>query len=80
MSRLFSILKEGFVFSLEITSMQSSSIRIAELHGRMDGLADLIGENGTRMQYEEIANYFCSRSLMNQAAKFFKLKVIRNVQ
>lgn len=49
------------------------AIRIAELHDRMDELADLIGENGTSMQYEEIANYFCSRSLMIQAAKFFKL-------
>ncbi|OHT11193.1 WD repeat protein [Tritrichomonas foetus] len=49
------------------------AFRIAELHDKMDELADLIGENGTPQQYEAIATYFCTRSQMIQAAKFFAM-------
>ncbi|KAK8878274.1 WD repeat-containing protein 19 [Tritrichomonas musculus] len=49
------------------------AFRIAELHEKMDELADLIGDNGTTQQYEAIATYFCTRSQMIQAAKFFAM-------
>jgi WD repeat-containing protein 19 len=49
------------------------AFRIAEVHNKMDELAELIGDNGTPEQYEAIGNYFCTRNQMIQAAKFFTL-------
>jgi WD repeat-containing protein 19 len=49
------------------------AFRVAELHNKMDELADLIGENGTIEQYQAIGQYFCNRRDMIQAAKFFSL-------
>lgn len=49
------------------------AFRIAELHDKIDELADLIGENGTPQQYEAIATYFCTRQQMIPAAKFFAI-------
>jgi WD repeat-containing protein 19 len=46
---------------------------IAELHERMDDLAELIGDQGTPEQYELIGNYFCARNEMVRAGTFFTL-------
>ncbi|OHS97492.1 WD repeat protein [Tritrichomonas foetus] len=66
----------NFRFAIEFlirAGKSDDAFRIAELHEKMDELADLIGENGTPQQYEAIATYFCTRSQMIQAAKFFAI-------
>lgn len=47
------------------------AFRVAELHNKMDELAELIGDNGTPQQYEAIATFFCTRNDLIPAAKFF---------
>ena len=64
----------NFRYAIEfliISGKSDDAFRIAELHQRMDELADLIGDNGTEQQYEAIGSYFCARGDQLSAAKFF---------
>lgn len=64
----------NFRYAIEfliISGKSDDAFRIAELHQRMDELADLIGDNGTEQQYEAIGTYFCARNDQLHAAKFF---------
>jgi WD repeat-containing protein 19 len=66
----------NFRYAIEFLVREGRSddaFRVADLHDKMDELAELIGDNGTTDQYEAIGNYFCTRGQMIPAAKFFTL-------
>jgi WD repeat-containing protein 19 len=64
----------NFRYAIEFlirSGRSDDAFRVAELHNRMDELAELIGDKGTPQQYEAIATYFCTRSQMIVAGGFF---------
>ncbi|EAY14285.1 WD repeat protein, putative [Trichomonas vaginalis G3] len=64
----------NFRYAIEfliIAGRNEDAFRIAELHQKMDELADLIGDNGTKQQYDALATYFSARNDNISAAKFY---------
>jgi WD repeat-containing protein 19 len=66
----------NFRYAIEFlvrSGRSDDAFRIAELHDKMDDLAELIGDQGTPEQYELIGNYFCARSENVRAGSAFTL-------
>ena len=65
----------NFRFAIEFlirSGKAEDAFRIAELHDKMDELAELIGDDGTTLQYESLATYFCAKNDLVRGGKFFE--------
>jgi len=64
----------NFRYAIEffiISGHADDAFRLAELHERMEELAELIGDKGTQAQYEAIGTYFSAQNQLITAAKFY---------